>query len=139
MKSNIVAIKEKEYATRATIGTNDKEERALLRMYIALQHWIKENFSLDYSKNSNDTKPYNAYSTTELFQHGRISHSADCPLQIQGPLVEQLQLNDKVNNDDFPPGEAIVIEPLPSNGTIPADIFVIGRKPSPSSSSIKIQ
>ena len=27
MKSNIVAIKEKEYATRATIGTNDKERR----------------------------------------------------------------------------------------------------------------
>jgi hypothetical protein len=79
MKSNIKAIKEKEFATRATIGTNDKEERALLRMYIALQHWIKENFSLDNSKSYNDTKLYNAYSTAQLFQHGRISHSADWP------------------------------------------------------------
>jgi hypothetical protein len=138
MKSNIEAIKEKESATRATMGTNDEEEGALLRMYTASQHWMKENFRWDNNKSYNDTKPYNAYSTAQLFQHGRISHSADWPLQIQGPLVEQLQLDDK-NYDDIPPGEALVIEPLPSNGTTPADIFVIGRKPSPSSSSIEIQ
>lgn len=135
MKKNTEAIKERELATSLA---NKEEEGALLRMYSASQHWMKENFCWDNNNTCKDTKPYNAYSTAQLFQHGRISHSADWPLQIQGPLVEQLQLDDK-SHDDFPPGEAVVIEPIPPHGRIAADIFVIGRKPSPSSSSIEIQ